>query len=117
MTETITVGSFEDGVAEDGSPTRVPVETKYEGLPGRVRYGTLSASSASTGSSDIAQPVVLQTPYLSVPHGSPRFYEGDEVRVDASASDDLLAGRSYEIAGNAIVGQVTAHRYPLNELS
>ena len=116
MSESVTAGSFEDGVAEDGSPTRVPAVARYVGKA-RVRYASLATASTSIAGDQIGQPVVVQSPYLSIPHGSPRLYEGDEVVVDASGSDVLLVGRKYRIAGNATIGATTAHRYPLTELT
>lgn len=116
MTETVTVGSFDDGVGDDGAPTRVPVETRYTGRA-RVRYASLATASTSIAGDQIGQPVVVQSPYLSIPHGSPRLHEGDEVLVDSSASDELLVGRQYRVAGNGTIGTTTAHRYPLTELT
>lgn len=117
MTESITVGTFEDGTdPETFEPTRTPVITRYEGL-GRIRYASLATSGTASSSDQIGQPVVVQSPYLSIPHGSPRLYEGDEVVVDASSADDLFVGRRYQVAGNATIGQTTAHRYPLAELT
>jgi len=113
MSETVTVGSFTDGVAEDGSPTRVPVVARYESKPGRIKYESLNAQEQDGAGS----PVAMQTPHLSVPSGSPQFFEGDEVLVVASAADALLVGRVYRVTGSAQAGQTTAHRYPLEELS
>lgn len=117
MSESVTGGAFTDGTDPvTGDPTRIPGSVRYAGV-GRVRYASLAASSTSTGADQIGQPVVVQTPYLSIPWGSPRLFEGDEVRVDASASDPMLVGRAYQVAGNAVIGSVTSHRYPLTELT
>lgn len=113
MTETVTVGVFEDGTNETGDPIRVPVLTRYESKPGRIKYESLAAQEQDGAGS----PVAMQTPHLSVPTGSPRFHEGDEVVVFASAADELLVGRRYRVTGSAQAGQTTAHRYPLEELS
>ena len=113
MSETVTVGSFTDGVAEDGSPTRVPAVARYDAKPGRIKYESLNAQEQDGAGS----PVAMQTPHLSVPSGSPQFFEGDEVLVVASAADALLVGRVYRVTGSAQAGQTTAHRYPLEELS
>lgn len=117
MSETVTVGTFSDGVdPETGDPVRTPDDARYSG-PARVRYGSITASGTASSAEQVGQAFVVQAPYLSVPWGSPRLYEGDEVLVDESASDPLLIGRVYQIAGNAAIGQVTAHRYPLTELT
>lgn len=113
MSETITGGTFRDGTDANGDATRVPDVVRYEGR-GRIRYGSLSASNDLN---QVSQPVTVQSPFLSIPWGSPRLFEGDEVVVDASESDPLMVGRLYRVAGNAAIGQVTSHRYPLVELS
>lgn len=114
MGEAVTVGSFVDSTdPETMQPVRTPVSERYAGK-GRLRYGSLNAASTTTGSDQIAQPIVVQTPYLSVPWGTPRLFEGDEVRIDGSRNA-LLVGRTYQVSGNA-VGD-TAHRYPLTELT
>jgi len=114
MKDTITVGSFTDSTdPETLQPVRTLNAERYAGKA-RLRYGSLTAASTATGSDQIAQPIVVQTPYLSVPWGTARLFEGDEVRIDGS-ENPLLVGRTYQVAGNA-VGE-TAHRYPLTELS
>lgn len=110
MFESVVVGTFEDGVAPDGSPTRVPVDTRYTGK-GRVRWGSREVSTSDgTGS-----PVTVQEPYLSVPFGTARFFEGDEVHVTAS-TDALLVDRRFTVAGSAGAGQVAHYKYPLTDL-
>lgn len=112
MTEQVTIGSFKDGVASDGSPTRVPETTRYSGI-GRIKYESLAVSDSNGSGS----PAATQTPFLSIPSSSPRAFEGDEVLVGSSSADDTLVGRQYKIAGVAQAGQTSAHRYPLEELS
>ncbi len=113
MTDTVTVGSFTDGTDPvTGDPTRVPVDTRYEGR-GRIKYESLAVSEQDGAGS----PVASQTPYLSIPTGSPRAFEGDAVWVTASTADDGLVGRTYQVTGAPQAGQTTSHRYPLKELS
>lgn len=112
MTETVTIGSFKDGVAADGAPTRVLVTSRYSGKA-RVKFPSLSVS----GSGEPSQPVSTQQPYVSIPTGSPPIPEGDEVRVDASTVDERLVGLIVEIDGEPQAGQTTSHRYPLKSLS
>lgn len=112
MTETVVAGVFEDGVAGDGSPTRVLADERYTGKA-RVKYESLAVSE----SDNTSQLVATQTPFASIPAGSPRLFEGDELHVTASTADGLLVGRRYTVAGSAQAGQTTAHRYPLKELS
>lgn len=113
MTETVQVGRFTDSTdPTTGNPVRTLTTERYNNI-GRVRYGSGDVrESAGSGG-----PVSEQSPYLSIPHGSARCFEGDEVEVTASTADDLLVGRRYKITGNAVAGQTTAHRYPLEDLS
>lgn len=112
MTETITVGTFEDGVDPvTGEPTRVPGEVKYSGKA-RIRL----ASREVTNAQGPGDPVAVQEPYLSVPYGTVRLFEGEQVLCTASAADELLVGRMFDITGSAQAGQTSAHRYPLDEL-
>lgn len=110
MLETVEVGTYTDGNAPDGSPTRVLESARYEGK-GRIRYGSLDVSNSDGAGS----PVVVQSPYLSVPVGSPRLHDGDEVHVTASP-DPVLVDRWFTVAGAAGAGQVAHYKYPLSEL-
>lgn len=111
MTETVTAGVFTDGTDPDTlEPTRVLAVEHYAGI-GRIRWGSREVSNANGPS----MPVAVQEPYLSVPFGSPLIHEGDEVHCAAS-SDPLLVGRKFTVSGSPVAGQVTAYRYPLEEL-
>lgn len=113
MTETVTVGIYTDATDPDtGNPMRTLTTTRYTGS-GRIRYGSRGVVNINAP----GQPATVQEPYLSVPVGSPRLIVGDDVEVSASVHDPLLSGRRYRIQGNASAGQVTAARYPLEELS
>ena len=113
MTETVTAGVYEEAdPAPDGSPIHVLVEERYTGKA-RVKYESLAVSE----SDNTSQLVATQTPFASIPTGSARLFEGDELHVTASTADGLLVGRKYTVAGSAQAGQTTAHRYPLKELS
>lgn len=112
MTETVTVGLYEDGTNPAGAPTRTLTDTRYTGV-GRVKYPTGTVSDSVSAS----QPVATQRLELSIPSGSARLHEGDEVHVTASTADAGLVGRRYTVAGAAQAGQTTAHRYPLTEVT
>ena len=112
MSETVTVGLFRDGTdPATGDPTRVLVEERYTGRA-RIRWNSREVTNADGAGG----PVSVQEPYLSVPFGSPRFLDRDEVRVVASASDPILVGRWFSVQGDAVAGQTSAHRYPLLEV-
>lgn len=112
MTETVTIGRFDDGHAADGSPTRVPVETYYTGKA-RVKLSSLAVSGSNATSQDVS----AQKPYVSIPTGSPAIPKGAEVQVSASKVDPLLVGLMLEVEGRPQSGQTTSHRYPLKGLS
>ncbi|QWY84590.1 head-to-tail stopper [Microbacterium phage Footloose] len=112
MSEDVTVGSFTDGVDEEtGEPIRVPVVSRYSG-GARIRWGSREVTNADAP----MMPVTVQEPYLSVPVGTPLLHDNDEVLVVASESDQILVGRRFRVQGFPVAGQVTAHRYPLEEL-
>lgn len=111
MRDTVQVGLFADGTDEaTGDPTRVLVAERYAGI-GRIRWGSREVTNADGPS----MPVTVQEPYLSVPFGTARFFDDDEVHVTVS-EDPILVGRKFRVQGDAIAGQVTAYRYPLEEL-
>ncbi|GAA1148436.1 hypothetical protein GCM10009651_36380 [Microbacterium natoriense] len=111
MTDSVQVGRFEDGVDETtGDPTWVLVTARYVGK-GRVRWGSREVTNADAPS----MPITVQEPYLSVPFGSPLLRDNDEVLVVGS-DDPILVGRRFRVQGFPVAGQVTAYRYPLEEL-
>lgn len=112
MSESVLVGKFRDTTDPDTlDPVREIDVKRYEGK-GRIRWGSREVSnSQATGS-----PVAMQEPYLSVPFGTTRFFTDDEVECSESP-DPLLVGRRFKISGGAGAGQVSAYRYPLEELS
>lgn len=111
MTDSIQAGRFADGVDEEaGDPTWELVTERYAGKA-RIRWGSREVTNADAPS----MPITVQEPYLSIPFGSPRLMDNDQVLVTASA-DPILVGRRFRVQGYPIAGQVTAYRYPLEEL-
>lgn len=111
MSETVTVGVYEDATDTNGDPTRSLTYARYQGK-GRIRFGSRGVVNANGPS----MPVAIQEPYLSLPVTSTLLRIGDELTVTASP-DPGLVGRWFRVAGAAISGQVTAHRYPLEEVN
>lgn len=112
MTETVTVGLFEDGTdPATGNPTRVLVAERYAGKA-RIKYPTAVVQDRSEPS----QVFGVQEPLLSIPTGSPAVLEGDEVHVESSAVDAALVGRAYTVQGAPQAGQTTSQRFSLKEL-
>ena len=114
MTETVEVGAFKDDVnLETYEPTVILVESHYVGKA-QIKYPSLAVSDRVAAS----QQAALVSTVLKVPVGSGAgIRPGDRVRVTASTSDGSLVGRWYRIAAWPQPGQVTAHRYPLEEAS
>lgn len=111
MWENVTVGLFEDGTDETtGDPVRTLVTARYMGKA-RIRWGSREVTNANAP----GMPMTVQEPYLSVPFGTARFFDDDEVLVNSSP-DPILPGRFFRIQGDAIAGQVSAYRYPMEEL-
>lgn len=110
MRETVQVGRFADGVDEaTGDPTWELKTERYTGKA-RIRWGSREVTNANAPS----MPITVQEPYMSVPFGSPLLRDS-EVLVTGS-EDPVLVGRRFRVQGYPIAGQVTAHRYPLEEL-
>lgn len=114
MTEQVAVGRYVDSTdPATGDPIRTLQVARYVGA-GRIRYPSNSANETSGP----GEPVATQKPYLSIPVGSDPLYEGDEVLVTGSTTDPAgIVGRQYRVTGRAVAGQVTAARYPLEEVS
>jgi hypothetical protein len=116
MTETVTVGLYTDGTDPvTGDPTRVLSVTNYSGV-GQIKYPSLSVSESDGAGQQVASAdVVLKVPVESAPD----VRAGDEVLVSASTADGSLVGRRFRVKAwpQTQSGQVTAHRFPLEELS
>ncbi|MGW9268330.1 DUF6093 family protein [Microbacterium sp. NPDC055599] len=111
MTDRVQVGRFKDGVDETtGNPTWEIVTERFAGRA-RIRWGSREVTNADAPST----PVTVQEPYLSVPFGTVLLRDNDEVLVVGS-DDPVLVGRRFRVQGFPVAGQVTAHRYPLEEL-
>lgn len=111
MKDTVQVGRFKDGDDyETGDPTWELVTERYAGKA-RIRWGSREVTNADAPS----MPITVQEPYLSVPFGTARFSDNDQVLITAS-DDPILVGRKFRVQGYPIAGAVTAHRYPLEEL-
>lgn len=111
MRDKVQVGIYRDGTDETtGDPMRVLVTERYDGKA-RIRWGSREVTNTNAP----AMPVTVQEPYLSVPFGTARFFDGDEV-LCVGSDDPILIDRVFRVQGDATAGQVTAHRYPLEEL-
>jgi hypothetical protein len=83
-------------------------------VPGRVKYPTLTVSERSA----VGQVFATQSVNVHVAVGSaPNVRTNHFVTVTASTADPALVGRKFRVTGNAQSGQVTAHRFPVEEVS
>lgn len=111
MTETVAAGEFRDGTDANGDATRVLVTERYAGRA-RIKYPSLGVAPVNEPSQDASAQQLL----VSIPTGSPRLLEGDEIHVTSSTADGSLVGRRYSVEGAPQAGQTTSLRYPLKEL-
>lgn len=115
-TFTETLEFFERGGKQIDPDTlnEADVETVLVTVSGRIKY----AATSSNDSVASGQPVVAQRLTAAVPVGSTSGVAVDHfIRVTASTVDSSLVGRVYRVAGLPQSGQVTAHRYELEEVS
>lgn len=113
MTETVIAGIPEDGTDPvTGDATQAIPEARYEGRA-RVKYN----SSVVSDSGVTGALVKVQNITIKLPVQGTVLEEGDLIEVTASDVDDSLVGRKYIVQGAPDAGQVTAHRYPVTELS
>jgi len=115
MTETVTVGTWSTRTDKGtGRAVDVLVEKHYEG-PGQIKYPAETVSEQRT---EVGQLSTTSAPVLKLPLGeAAAVREGDLARVDASTADESLVGRWYRIKAYPASGQVTAHRFPIEEES
>ena len=114
FTEKVRAGRVTDATDPvTGDPVQAVTEPFiYEG-PARVKYpDTMVSDSASAG-----QVVASQKVIVKLPVGSVVVPEGAAFMVTASDVDESLVGRTYKVDGSPSAGMVTAHRYPVTELS
>ncbi|WP_259363549.1 DUF6093 family protein [Microbacterium esteraromaticum] len=121
MSEKVTAGWLVDGTdPETGEPTQtvqtpvypVPGDTSPDAGRARIRW----ASSTVSDAQGAGEPISVQEPVLSIPVGSPRLLDGMAVVVASSTADGLLVGRVFTVQGAPVSGQVTSHRYLLEEV-
>jgi len=113
MTETVQVGTFADGTDANLNAILTLTAEHYTGM-GQIKFPSLAVSDRVAASQQAASVSAV----LKVPVGSGAdIRPGDRVLVTASTSDESLVGRSFRIGAWPAAGQVTAHRYPIEEWS
>jgi hypothetical protein len=104
-----------DGVTVDPDTLDdVEATTVLHTVPGRIKFPTLTVSERSA----VGQVFATQQVNVHVAVGStPNVRVDHFVVVLASTVDPSLVGRKFRVSGNAQAGQVTSHRYPVEEVS
>ena len=103
-------GKIFDPATLDEVETKVVVYT----VPARVKYPSLIVAE-KRGAGEV---VGNQSVFVSVAVGStPTVNSEYFCKVTASSADPSLVGRTYKVKGSPQAGQVTAHRYPVEEVS
>lgn len=94
----------------DEVETKVVVYT----VPARVKYPSLIVAE-KRGAGEIVgnQNVTVSVAVGSTPTVNSEYF----CKVTASTVDPSLIGRVYRVKGSPQAGQVTAHRYPVEEVS
>lgn len=113
MTETIRFYSVTGTVVNP--TTLVSVETTVEHYNGVARVHYPVGAVQQTDSA--GQFVALQDLIISIPVGSVAIPDDAIGVVSASTTDASLIGRKYRVKGAPSAGQVTAHRFPVEEIS
>ena len=114
FTETFKAFTVENVLDEETgleTPTEVAV---YASVPGRWKSPTMTVSERAQG----AQVPAVQDTQIHVAVGAtPLVGVNTMWRVIASDSDSSLVGREARTKGLPQAGQVTAHRYPVEEVN
>ncbi|MBL5975368.1 MAG: hypothetical protein D3X82_16870 [Candidatus Leucobacter sulfamidivorax] len=116
MSETVEVGVIVERTDPDtGNPVRTLSVEHYAGV-GEIKYPTQHVSENAT---QVGQQQAEASPLLKVPaDGSgAAIRAGDGVHVLASKVDGTLVGRWYRVRALPQSGHVTAHRFPLEEVT
>lgn len=118
MTETVTIARLTRG--DDNPDTLEPTYTTELHYPplgsdgrARLKFPSLVVSTPTAAGQQLA----IQDVTLSLPVGLASLVVVDDiVTVTASPVDADLVGRTFRIKGTAQMGQVSAHRWPIESL-
>lgn len=92
----------------------ITTETILHTVPGRIKYPTTTVSeSSAVGQRFAEQSVIASVAVASTPNVRTDHF----CRVVSSLVDPGLVGRVYRVAGRPASGQVSAARYPVEEVS
>lgn len=114
MTETVEVGTFTEAVDPDTLATTRTLGATVYADKGQVKYPSATVSESTAAGQQVGAVDII----LKIPVGAgPNIRAGHLVRVTASTVDASLVTREFRVKAWPQSGQVSAHRYPLEELS
>lgn len=113
FTETLKVFYETRVLGSDGLYTDTEV-TVYTGVSGRVKFPSLTVSEREQGSQ---VPAVQDVQVHVTVGGTPNVVVNHVWEVTASTADSSLVGRQFRTKGLPQAGQVTAWRYPVEQVS
>ena len=115
FTETFTFYKSGPAVVNPDTLVSAPSETViHAAVAGRVKYPTSTVSESTA----VGQRFAEQDVQVHVAVGAAPLVCADHFcRVTASVVDPGLVGRVYRVKGSPQAGQVTAHRFPVEEVS
>jgi hypothetical protein len=114
FTETLSFYSVDGMTVDPETLNNVEAVSVLHVVAGRVKYPSLTVSDRAA----VGQVFATQAVHVHVALGAaPNVRTDHFVEVTASTSDPALVGRKFRVTGNPQAGQVTAHRYPVEELS
>jgi hypothetical protein len=112
FSDVIAAGREVETVDEDTGATVRVMYAVYSG-PALVKYPTLTSSSRESGDQQYESTDIV----VKVPIDAPILPGGTIIRPTASGFDASLVGRRYRVKAWPQSGQVTSHRYPVEEIS
>jgi hypothetical protein len=114
LSETLKFYSVDGTTVDPETLEDVEDITVLHTVAGRVKYPTLTVSERSA----VGQVFATQSVNVHVAVGSaPDVRANHFFTVTASTADPGLVGRKFRVTGNPQAGQVTAHRFPVEEVS
>ncbi len=113
MTETIRFYSVTGTVVNPTTLVSVETTVEHYNGPARVHYPVGAVQQTDPGN----QFVALQDLSVSIPTSAPAVPVDAIGVVSASIIDASLVARKCRVKGAPAAGQVTAHRYPVEEIS
>jgi hypothetical protein len=114
FSETLRFYSIDGTTVDPETLDDVEAITVLHTVLGRIKYPTLTVSERSA----VGQVFASQSVTVHVAVGAAPLVRANHfVTVTASTVDPALVGRVFRVTGNPQAGAVTAHRYPVEEVS